>query len=207
MLRVFLILCQYLVVVAADDLIVDGHARTAQLRQDAVGQLAESGAHVLDLALTLFGVFVHREDAQDDILVLYVRCLHELLEAFPVLCGVLGVDVGVGQFCLLELLVNILLGVLLALVGKLVVQLHTSVRRCISRYLYVVQVEAFLVCVDFLEQLHEFCNGVVLQLALAQVGLLDEELDVGNLLCFCHAAERVGGNAGLGALHSAAHQL
>ena len=91
---------------ATDEAIVEREAGTAQLGQHLIGKFAESEGKVADLLFALLGVFVHREDAEDDLLVLDVAGSHEFLEAVPVLCGVFGVDLS-GHFHLLELLVDV----------------------------------------------------------------------------------------------------
>ena len=124
-------LSENLVVGTAHGLVIDGKAGAAQLGQDAIGQLAESRTDVLDLLLTLLGILIHGEDAQDHILVLDVAGLDQLLEAFPVLSGVFSVDIGV-HLDALQLLVDILLGVFLTLGGQTVVDGETAIGRCIS---------------------------------------------------------------------------
>ena len=62
----------YLLVVSSYHLVVDGQTCPSQFRQDTVSEFAETGAHVLYLLLTLFGVFIHRENAQNHLLVLNV---------------------------------------------------------------------------------------------------------------------------------------
>ena len=79
------------------------------------------------MLLTLLGVLVHGEYAQDDILVLDVGSLDQLLETVPVLSRVLGIDGSVGQLGLLQLLLYVLLGSLLALCGQLVVQVVATI--------------------------------------------------------------------------------
>ncbi len=203
---VFLVLSQDLLVAAADGLVVDGQTGAAQFRQDVVGQLAESLAHVLDLLLTLLRVLVHGEHAKDDLLVLDVAGLHQLLEAFPVLCGVLCGEGGLhlGE---LHLLLHVLLGVLLTLVGQLLVERHTTIRRCVCRNLYVVDVEGLLLLGDALEEAGELLDGIVLQLALAEVGLLDEELDGSIILLGVDALVGILRGAGLCVSRSRAIQL
>ncbi len=66
------ILRLYLIVAASDGLVIDDKARATELGQDAVGEFLESCRHVADLLFTLLGVFIHRQYAQDDILVLEV---------------------------------------------------------------------------------------------------------------------------------------
>ena len=79
----------------------------------------------------------------------------------------------------------------MALVGQLVVELETTLGRSVSLDFHVLEVQAFTVLVDFLEQLDKLAYRVVLELALAQIGLVDEELDVGFLLLGLNALERV----------------
>ena len=171
-----------LLVAATDGLIVDGEARTAQLWQDAIGELTESGRDILNLLLALLWILIHREHAQDDVLVLDIAGLHQFLESLPVLSRVLGID-GSIHLDLLQLFVHVLLRYLLTLVGQLVVDVEATVRRCEGLNLNILDGELLTtVGTDFLEQAYELLHGVVLQLALTQVGLLDEELDVGLLL-------------------------
>ena len=79
----------------------------------------------------------------------------------------------------------------LTLVSQLVVELETSIRRSVCQNLNVFDVQALFVAVDLLEHLNELLNGVVLHLALAQVSLVDEELDLSLLLLSLHSLERV----------------
>ena len=185
-----------LLVGAAYRLVVDGETGAAQLGQDAVGELAEGGADVLDLLLTLLGVLIHGEHAQDDVLVLDVAGLDELLEAVPVLGGVLGIDIGL-HLDALQLLVDILLGVLLTLGSQTVVDGEATIGRGIGRHLDILEVEALAVGIDLLEHLHKLLHGIVGQLALAEVGLLDEELDIGLLLLLVDALVGIGRDGGL----------
>src|SRR3712207_4991271 len=83
-----------LLIGASDGLVVDNETGTAQLRQHLIGQVTEAFAHVADLLLTFLRVLVHRQHAKNHVLVLHVAGLDELLEAFPVLRGVMRVDVG-----------------------------------------------------------------------------------------------------------------
>ena len=110
-----------LLVIATDGLVVDGETGTAQFGQDAVGELTETSTHVFDLLFAFLGVFIHRKNAQDDILVLDVRCGNELLETLPVLSGVVGLNI-LGKLGLLHLLLDITLGILLTLVSQFLVE-------------------------------------------------------------------------------------
>ena len=60
------------VIAAADDVVVDGQTGTAQFRQDFVSQFVESSGEAANLRFALFGVFIHREHADDHFLVLDV---------------------------------------------------------------------------------------------------------------------------------------
>ena len=125
---IILDLLQDLVIAATHGLVVDGETRTAQLRQDAIGQLTEGGRDVFNLLLTLLGILIHREYAQDDVLVLNVAGLYQFLESLPVLSGVFRIDIGV-HLNLLQLLVHILLRHLLTLIGQFVVDAEAAIGR------------------------------------------------------------------------------
>ena len=205
-LGVGLDLVEDLLVAATDGLVVDDEARTAQLRQDAVGQLTEGRGDVLDLLLALLRVFVHRQHAQDDVFVLDVAGFDQFLEAFPVLSRVFRIDRGV-HLDFPEFLVDVLLRDFLTLVGQLVVDAETAVGRGIGRDFHVVEVQALTVVVDLLEHLDEFFHGVVFQLTLAEVGLLDEESDVGFLLFLRDTLIGIGRHGRLGRRDGAAVEL
>ena len=158
------------------------------------------------MLLALLWIFVHREHAENNVLVLDVRYLYQLLEAFPVLSGVFSVN-GSLYLSVLEGLVDKLLGVVLALSGELVVELQTAIRRSVGRNLYVLEVETFLVGVDLLQHLNELLNRVVLEFALAESGLLDEELDVSLLLVLDDALISILSHACLSRLYGAAAEL
>ena len=106
----------------------------------------------------------------------------------------MSVDVSV-HLCLLQCVLNVLLRLVLAVACELVVELNAAVRRSVSLNLDVLYVVAFLVGVDLLEHLYELLNRVVLELALADVSLVDEELDVSLLLLSVYALESVGSDA------------
>ena len=63
--------------------------------------------------LTLLGIGVHAQYAKYEFLVLEVALLDELLEAFPVLSGVVSVDSDVRHLLLLEGRLELCRGVLL----------------------------------------------------------------------------------------------
>ena len=77
------------------------------------------------MLLALIGVFIHREHAEDDILVLNVAGLYEFLEAFPVFSGVAAHDVGAHAFAE-ELLVYIVFGSKLTAVGEVIVEQESA---------------------------------------------------------------------------------
>ena len=193
---VLLVLVHDLLVVAAHHLVVDNHAGTAQLRQDAVSQLAEGSRDVAYLLLALLGILIHRQDAQDDILVLYVRGSHQFLEAFPVLSRIAGVD-GALSFGLLHLLVHVVGRHVLTLAGQFLVDVEATVGRGVGRYLHAVQDAALLILGYLVQQAYKLLHRVVLQLALTQRGLTDEELHVGLLLLSDDALEGILGQGRL----------
>ena len=147
------------------------------------------------MLLAFLRILIHREHAEDNILVLDVAGLYELLESIPVLCGVLGIDIGV-HLGLLELILHILLGSILALVSQLVVEVVSTLGRSEAQYVDVLDGQCLALAVDALEHLHELGDGVVLQLALTQVSLVDKELDLCLLLVGVDALEGVGSDAG-----------
>ena len=193
--RIGSVLLLDLVVASSHSLVVDDHATTAQLRQNAIGELTEALAHVADLALTLLGILIHLQDAQDHVLVLDVAGFDETLEAVPVLSRIVGIDILGIEFGSLDLLLDISLSSVLAFVGQLVVEGIAAIRRSISLHLHVLQVQALAVGIDSLQHGEELLDGVVLQLALAEIGLVDEELDIGFILLCFDALERVRCNA------------
>ena len=64
-----------------------------------------------------------------------------------------------------------------------------------------------MVVVDLLQEAHELLDGVVLELALAEVGLLDEELDISLLLLLGDALVGIWGDSGIGGEHGALIEL
>ena len=195
-----------LLVAAANNLVVDGKACAAQFGQDASSQFAETFAHVTDLAFALFGILVHREYAQDNILVLEVRSLYQLLEAIPVLCCVTSLDSSF-HLVLLELSLNIAFTRGLTFCSQLIVDNETAFGRCVGVNFHVAQVQFFAVGVDFLQHLHEFGHRIVLQFSFAQVSLVDKELDVSLLLLRLYTLEAVGSDAKSVVGHSLAIEL
>ena len=83
----------------------------------------------------------------------------------------------------------------LTLACQLVVEFNTTIRRSVSENLYVLEVKSLLVVVDVLKQLYELLYRVVLQLALTQVSLVDEELDLRLLPLCANALECIGSDA------------
>ena len=190
-----------LVVAAAYNIVVDGQAGTAQLGKNAVGELTEGLAHVTNLLLALLGILIHGEHAKDDVLVLDVAGLHKLLEALPVLGGVVCVDIGL-HVGLLQRLLHVVFRHILTLAGEAVVVLETTLRRCEGLNLDILDGELLTtVGTDLLEQAYELLHGVVLQLALTEHGLVDEELHAGIVLLRLDALEGVGGYAATGLHH------
>ena len=100
-----------------DCFIVDDETAAAEFRQDTCSKFAETFTHVADLTLTFFGVLVHFKHAKNHILVLNIACSNKLFEAIPVLCRVMSVNISTCKFCSLELLVDVFLCSVLALVG------------------------------------------------------------------------------------------
>ena len=115
-----------LLVIAADNVVVDGHASATQLRQNAVGQLAESAADILNLLLTLLRILIHREHTQNDILVLDVRGTHQLLETFPVLGSIFRLKGSIG-LCLLHLTLDIISGHVFTLASQTFVDVVATI--------------------------------------------------------------------------------
>ena len=190
-----------LLVAATHHVVIDGHAGTTKLRQDAVGQLAEGGTHIANLLLALLGVFIHRENAQNHLLVLNVRGLHELLETFPVLSRVAGID-GSIHTRFFQRLLYVLLRSVLTLLGQTVVELETALGRGVSSHFHVLHSELFAtVGIDFLQQTHKFLHRVVFQLALAQNSLIHKEFHRSIVLLRACALERIGSHAAAGVHH------
>ena len=154
--------------------------------QDAVGQFAEGLGDIANLLLTLLRILIHRKHTQDDILVLNVTGLYQLLETVPILCRIIGIDIGIHlQF--LQFLIHILLCHLLALSSQFVIEIYATVGRGEGRNLDIVKGQFLMVIVDLRQQLHEFLHRVVLQFALAEGSLLNEELDIGLLFLLIDA--------------------
>ena len=144
--------------------------------------------------LTLLGVGVHAQYAKYEFLVLEVALLDELLEAFPVLSGVVSVDSDVRHLLLLEGRLELCRGVLLTRSTELFVQLLTTIGGGVGldfdRYLLVGSLLSVLYGV--LPLLHL----VLIQLGATDVGLLDEEHDVGIIRLLDDALEAVGRDDG-----------
>ena len=190
------ILLLNLLVVAANQFVVHGEACTAQFGQHGTCQVLEGNAQVTDLALTLLRVFIHREHAQNHILVLNVAGLHQTLEAIPVFGCVVSIHIGI-HLCGFQLFVHIVLRHILTFAGQTVVQVEPTFGRSECSHLNVIHVHgSALVGIDFLEQFDELLHRIVFQFLFAQVGLVDEEADVGLLFLFLDALERVNGQTG-----------
>ena len=158
---------------------------------------AEGAGDILDLLLALLRILIHRENTQDDVLVLDVGGTHQLLESFPVLSGVLRVEGG-GGVGLLHLLLHVLGGSFLTLASQTLVEVVATIRRCIGRDLDAVETQAFLVLGNLAQQADELLDGVVLKLGATELSLVDEELHVGILLLVDDALEGIEGHSGLG---------
>ena len=180
-----------MLVAATDHIVVHEQAGTTQLGQNAVGNLGVHAAHVANLLLTLFGILIHGEDAQNHLLVLKVALADQLLEAVPVLSGVLGVHVGL-HANLLKLALEEFVGNILTLFGQLLVEVVLTVGRSVSAHLDALESAGLVVVIDLLQNLHEILDAHAAGLAGAEVSLVDEELDVGLLLLPDDALEGVG---------------
>ena len=128
---ILLILLENLVVITSYHFVVDGHAGASQLRQHALCQFAEALTQVFDLLFTLLWVLIHGQHAQDDVLVGDIAGLYQFLKSLPVLSSIFRTDTAF-QLGILHLLANVALRVLLTLIGQFLVQLHTTVGRCIG---------------------------------------------------------------------------
>ena len=174
---IFLILFLDFLVGAANQVVVDGEASAAQLGQDFVSQLLETGREVADLLFALLGVGIHGEHAQDDLLVLDVRSLDQFLEAVPVLGGVTLLHIGIDAVGL-ELLVYVVAGRFLAFFGQGGVDLDRAIGRSVGRHFDVVEHISLLIGLDGAEGLEEVLHRGGAQLTAAYVGLIDKVLDL-----------------------------
>ena len=144
--------------------------------------------------LTLLGVGVHAQYAKYEVLVLEVALLDELLEAFPVLSGVVGVDSDVRHLLLLEGRLELCRGVLLTRSTELFVQLLTTIGGGVG-----LDFDRYLLVGSLLSVLYgvlPFLHLVLIQLGAADVGLLDEEHNVGIIRLLDDALEAVGRDDG-----------
>ena len=153
-------------------------------------------AHVLNLLLTLLRILIHRKYAQDNILILDVASLYQFLETFPVLSCVVSLNISI-HLSLLHLLLDIALSILLTLVSQLLVQSKTTIRRSISRNLYAREIQVLTIGADTLQQVNKLLHRVILQLALAQLSLLNKELNVSFLLLLNNTLESICSLTGL----------
>ena len=124
-----------------------------------------------------------------------VAFANELLETFPVLSGEVGSErTNFGDFVLLELLVEVSLSVLFTTFGNASVELNTTFWRCVRRNVEFFNFKLF-VCLSILEGLVKSSELVAAKFALANVCLVDEELDVGSHLVLDDALEFVVTNS------------
>ena len=91
--------------------------------------------------------------------------------------------------------------------SEFVVQVKTTVGRSVSRDFEVFHQFAFLVGIDIFHKLVESLHGVRLQLAGTQIGLLDEEHDVGTLGLLDDTLESIFSISGVGVGQCVLHQL
>ncbi len=179
-------------VALADDVDRCRDARVAELRQDLVGQSLKHVGEVADLAFALLGIFIHREHAEDELLVLDVAGGNKLLEAFPVLGSELcGEFAELCDHVLLELLFKICGGVVFATLGQLGVEFERAVGRCIRGDVELLD-HARCVGVGSFQIIVESFHLCGLEFARTDVGLVDEEADVGAVLLVDDALELVG---------------
>ena len=144
--------------------------------------------------LTLLGIGVHAQYAKYEFLVLEVALLDELLEAFPVLSGVVSVDSDVRHLLLLEGRLELCRGVLLTRSTELFVQLLTTIGGGVG-----LDFDRYLLVGCFLSVLYgvlPLLHLILVQLGATDVGLLDEEHDVGIIRLLDDALEAVGRDDG-----------
>ena len=144
--------------------------------------------------LTLLGIGVHAQYAKYEFLVLEVALLDELLEAFPVLSGVVSVDSDVRHLLLFEGRLELCRGVLLTRSTELFVQLLTTIGGGVG-----LDFDRYLLVGSFLSVLYgvlPLLHLVLVQLGATDVGLLDEEHDVGIIRLLDDALEAVGRDDG-----------
>ncbi len=185
-----------LCVAAADNVHTGRDARVAELGQDDVGELLEDVGEVADFAFALLGVLIHAEYAEDKLLVLDVALRYEFLEALPVLGGELrGEFAEFRDLVLLELAAHVGVGVGLALFGEVAVEVVAAVGGSVGG-----DVDFFdyagCVLVGVEEFLLQFQHGVGLEFAGADVGLVDEEHDVGCVFLIDDTLEGIAGEGG-----------
>ena len=151
----------------------------------------------MDFLFALVGVFIHFQNFEDEVFVLDVALRHEFLEAFPVLgCEVGGEVLEFGEFVFLELVVHVRTCVLFAFFGKLFVEGVCTVGRCIGLDVDFVELESRVT--DCRGNLFaELIHGIGIEFAGADVGLVDEEHDVGGILLIDDALESIGADGGV----------
>ena len=170
-----------------DNFIIQSQTRTTQLRQDFVSQSLVNRRDILDFLFSLFRIRIHRQNTQDQFLVLDVGLAYQFLEAFPVLSSVFRVYIYI-DLILLQVLVDNLGSVVLTIFSQCSVQFHTTIRRSVCRDFDV----ADLLVGSFAYVLHFFVEGLgSLQFAGTNVCLLDQEHDVSVMLFLDDALESV----------------
>ena len=155
---------------------VGDEAGAAQLREDIGLQGRIDSGHVLDLTLADVRVAVHRQDAEDQLLVFDVGVVHQFLEAFPVLTDRTGGHVAGVEF--LGDGVEGLVGALLTVGGELVVEGFGAIRGSVGHDLGALDFTA-LVGGEGLEGFLEVFHVVAAELGIADVGAVDQIHDLG----------------------------
>ena len=145
---------------------VSDESCAAELRKNGALKGSVDLRHVLDLVLANCRIAIHRKDAEDKVLVLEVGVGYERLEAFPVLTYAL--ELRIGDILALHDLVPCLVGRLRTLVGELVVEGFSAVRRSISYDLGAGDVPSGVSC-DSVESCLEVLDGLVLELLAGNV--------------------------------------
>ena len=166
------------------------------MRQNLIGELVEDAGEIANLLLALLGVLIHRENAENKLLVLDIALRHEVLETLPVLGReICGQFAELSDVILLELILKVSLSILLAVLGQTGVDVERPFGRCIRSDVYLLDF-LFGVAAGVLDLLIESEHLVGLKLAVADVGLIDEEVDIGVILFVDYALEFVGSQRG-----------
>ena len=90
---------------------------------------------------------------------------------------------------LLHLRFDVALRVILALVGQSVVVFEATLGRGISLDFHVLQIKTLAILINLAEHAYKLLDRVVLELALTDIGLVDEEFHVGLKLLLLNALE------------------